>query len=126
VPPIGLISDSLALGQIFGNLIDNAVKYRSNSRPLRLKIEATRKGRMIEVIVEDNGRGIEPEDLERVFELFRRAGPQDQAGEGIGLAHVRSLSRNLFGDIDVRSVPGEGSAFILTIPTDLDHALRSL
>lgn len=126
LPPIKLVSDKLSLEQIFGNLIDNAIKYRSGARPLKLKIEATRMGRFIEVIVEDNGRGIEPDDLERVFELFRRAGPQDQAGEGIGLAHVRSLARNLVGDIDVRSVPGEGSAFILTTPADLAQALRSL
>lgn len=126
LPPFKLHSDRMSIEQILGNLIDNAIKYRSPDRPLKLRIEALRRGRLVDVIVEDNGRGIEPDDLERVFELFRRAGPQDQVGEGIGLAHVRSLARNLGGEIDVRSVPGEGSAFILTTPIDISHALRSL
>ncbi len=121
-----LFSDRMSIEQILANLVDNAVKYRSTERPLRIKIEAIRRGRLVDIIVEDNGRGIEADDLERVFELFRRAGPQDQVGEGIGLAHVRSLARNLGGDIDVRSVPGKGSAFILTTPTDLTQVLRSL
>lgn len=126
LPPFKLFSDRMSIEQILANLVDNAIKYRSPDRPLRLRIEAVRRGRLVDIIVEDNGRGIEPDDLERVFELFRRAGPQDQVGEGIGLAHVRSLARNLGGEIDVRSVPGEGSAFILTTPIDLTHALRSL
>lgn len=126
LPPMKLFSDRLSLEQIFANLVDNAVKYRSLERNLELSIYGERKGRLIEVTVEDNGRGIEPDDLERVFELFRRAGPQDQTGEGIGLAHVRSLARNLGGDIDIRSVPGKGSAFILRTPADLTQALRSL
>ena len=46
---------------------------------------------------EDNGRGIATQDHERVFDLFRRAGAQDQPGEGIGLAHVRALVRRLGG-----------------------------
>lgn len=121
-----LFSDRMSIEQILANLVDNAIKYRSPQRPLKVKIEAIRRGRLVDIIVEDNGRGIEADDLERVFELFRRAGPQDQRGEGIGLAHVRSLARNLGGEIDVRSVPGEGSAFILTTPTDLSQVLRSM
>ena len=57
--------------------------------------------------VEDNGRGIDPKDFERVFDLFRRAGVQDQPGEGIGLAHVRALVRRLGGTIS-RIVPAGG------------------
>lgn len=121
-----LFSDRMSVEQILANLVDNAIKYRSAARPLRIRIDAARRGRLVDIIVQDNGRGIEADDLERVFELFRRAGPQDQVGEGIGLAHVRSLARNLGGDIDVRSVPGEGSSFILTTPSDITHVLRSL
>ena len=121
-----LFSDRMSIEQILANLVDNAIKYRSADRALRIRIDAVRRGRLVDIIVEDNGRGIEEDDLERVFELFRRAGPQDQRGEGIGLAHVRSLARNLGGEIDVRSVPGKGSAFILTTPTDLTQVLRSM
>ena len=59
--------------------------------------------------VEDNGRGIEQRDQERIFELFRRAGPQDRPGEGMGLAHVRALVRRLGGVINLKSTPGKGS-----------------
>jgi signal transduction histidine kinase len=84
---------------------------------------AKRNGVRIEV--EDNGRGIAPEDHERVFELFRRSGVQDRAGEGIGLAHVRSLVRNLGGEITVTSTLGGGSTFIIRLPSDLSQFVRS-
>lgn len=121
-----LISDKLSLEQILGNLFDNAVKYKSTERPLKLSVRVVPEGRqMVRIEVEDNGRGIAEEDQERVFELFRRAGQQDQVGEGIGLAHVRSLARNLGGDITVKSEFGKGSTFILRLPSDLSRIVRS-
>ena len=80
---------------------------------------------MVRIEVEDNGRGIADQDHERIFELFRRSGQQDQTGEGIGLAHVRSLARNLGGEITVRSRLGEGSTFVLRLPADLSRLVRS-
>jgi signal transduction histidine kinase len=65
--------------------------------------------RRVRIEVEDNGRGIAEADRDRVFDLFRRAGRQDRPGEGIGLAHVRTLVRNLGGDVALRSREGEGS-----------------
>lgn len=118
-PPAAL-SDRLALEQIFGNLLDNAVKYRAPQRPLRIQIHAgPGPGNTILVKVADNGRGIAGQDHERIFELFRRSGSQDQPGEGIGLAHVRSMARNIGGDIVVRSELGAGSTFELTFARDL-------
>lgn len=122
--PLHAVNDKLSLEQIFTNLIDNAIKYRSPERPLKITVTTKRIGSLIEAIVEDNGRGIGAADHERVFELFRRAGQQNQTGDGIGLAHVRSLARNLGGDISVRSELGKGSAFILRIPADLSVVLR--
>ncbi len=122
----GLISDRFSLEQIFGNLFDNAVKYRHPDRPLHLAVRAMpAKRNGVRIEVEDNGRGIAPEDHERVFELFRRSGVQDQAGEGIGLAHVRSLVRNLGGEITVTSTLGGGSTFIIRLPGDLSQFVRS-
>jgi signal transduction histidine kinase len=69
------------------------------------------------VAVTDNGRGIDPRDHARVFDLFRRSGAQDQPGEGIGLAHVRALVYRLGGIIDVSSQLGEGATFRLSLPT---------
>jgi signal transduction histidine kinase len=124
MPNLQIVSDRLALEQIFTNLVDNAIKYRSVERPLRINVTANRLSSLIEVTIEDNGRGIQPDDLERIFDLFRRAGTQDQKGEGIGLAHVRSMARNLGGDILVQSEFGQGSKFILQIPADLKRVMR--
>jgi signal transduction histidine kinase len=115
-----IVSDRMALEQIFGNLLDNAVKYREPGRPLRITMRLSAPpGPRVTVEVEDNGRGIADEDRERVFELFRRAGAQDQRGEGIGLAHVRALVRNLGGDITLHSTPGRGTTFKVVIPRQL-------
>lgn len=115
-----LVSDRLALEQIFGNLLDNAVKYSAKDRPLVLALRMrTEPGGYVAVDVEDNGRGIAPQDHERIFELFRRSGLQDQPGEGIGLAHVRTMVRNLGGDVGVASTPGQGTTFTVSIAQDL-------
>ena len=115
-----LISDRLALEQIFGNLVDNAVKYRAPGRPPRIAIRARpdRAGSVL-IEIEDNGRGIGDQDHERVFDLFRRAGSQDQPGEGIGLAHVRALVRRLGGQITVTSELGVGATFRVRLPRNL-------
>jgi len=111
-----IYSDRLALEQVFGNLIDNALKYRSKDRAPRITVTSRRQGPEVIVEVGDNGRGIAEKDHERVFELFRRAGKQDSAGEGIGLTHVRALVRRLGGDITVESAIGEGSRFLIRLP----------
>jgi signal transduction histidine kinase len=128
-PIPALVSDRLALEQIFGNLIDNAVKYRDRNRRLRIAIRAREAGRQVQFEVSDNGRGIAKQDHERIFDLFRRSGVQDRQGEGIGLAHVRALVRRLGGDITVESELGAGTTFRLSLPRVLrqqtaDHALQ--
>lgn len=121
-----IVSDRMSLEQIVGNLLDNAVKYSAPGRPLRLSVKAERKpGNRFTLSVEDNGRGIAEQDHERVFDLFRRAGTQDKAGEGIGLAHVRTLTRSLGGDITVSSEFGRGSTFTVELPLDLRTVVRS-
>lgn len=121
-----LVSDRLALEQIFGNLLDNAVKYRSPGRPLRIEIRAREeRGRRILVEVQDNGRGIARQDHERVFDLFRRSGAQDQPGEGIGLAHVRTMVRNLGGEITLQSDIDCGTTMKLDLPHDLRAVLAT-
>ena len=121
-----VISDRLALEQIFGNLFDNAVKYRSPSRPLRIGVKAREeRGQRFVVEIEDNGRGIAKQDHERVFDLFRRSGSQETPGEGIGLAHVRSMIRNLGGDITLQSEPDRGTTMRLNLPRDLRRVMAA-
>jgi PAS domain S-box-containing protein len=112
-----LTSDRLAIEQIFGNLIDNAVKYLQPSRPGRIEVRGRDLRGNVVYEIEDNGRGIDPKDFERIFDLFRRSGTQDQQGEGIGLAHVRALVRRLGGTISVSSRLGEGSTFTVVLPS---------
>jgi signal transduction histidine kinase len=115
-----VISDRLALEQIFGNLLENAVKYRAPQRPLKIRIRAHESpGRRVIVEIEDNGRGIAEADHERVFELFRRSGDQNLPGEGIGLAHARTMMRNLGGDITLASELGQGTTIKINLPKDL-------
>lgn len=109
-------SDRLALEQIFSNLIDNAIKYRSDDRPVRIRVDSEERGNFAVIRVTDNGRGIDAKDYERIFELFRRAGRQDRPGEGIGLAHVRAMVRRLGGTIRVDSELGQGTTFTIILP----------
>jgi signal transduction histidine kinase len=111
-----IVADRVAVEQILGNLIDNAVKYLDPARPGRITLRGRARGRQAVFEVEDNGRGIDPRDHARVFELFRRSGAQDRPGEGIGLAHVRALARRLGGNVDIESSLGRGSTFRLTLP----------
>ncbi|MGU3389202.1 sensor histidine kinase [Sphingomonas sp. M1A8_2b] len=114
-----LVSDRLALEQILSNLIENATKYLKPGRPGEIVVSGiTQRGRVILSVV-DNGRGIDPRDHQRIFDLFRRSGAQDQPGEGIGLAHVRALAYRIGGTIDVQSTLGDGATFRLNLPTEL-------
>ena len=111
-----LAIDRIAVEQVFSNLIDNAVKYLRPGVPGRIEVTAEVAGRKAEFRVVDNGRGIPPGDHDRVFELFRRSGPQTQPGDGIGLAHVRTLVRQLGGNISLDSSVGRGSTFTVLLP----------
>jgi signal transduction histidine kinase len=111
-----LVTDRLAAEQIFGNLIENAIKYLSPARPGRIVVRGYEEGTAVRYEVEDNGRGIDPKDFDRIFDLFRRSGVQDQPGEGIGLAHVRAIVRRLGGTVSVRSSLGDGSVFTIVLP----------
>ena len=110
-----LRTDRLAVEQIFGNLLDNAVKYLQPGRPGRITVRGSVVGSQAVIEIEDNGRGIDPRDHGRIFELFRRSGRQDKPGEGIGLAHVRALARRLGGDVECRSAAGLGSTFRVSL-----------
>ena len=108
--------DCAALEQVLGNLIDNAIKYRDRARPLELTIGAAEEGGRLRMSVVDNGRGIASSDHQRVFQLFRRAGPDVTPGEGVGLAYVQALVRAMDGVITLTSTPGVGTRFDVVLP----------
>jgi signal transduction histidine kinase len=111
-----ITSDRLALEQVFSNLMDNAVKYLRVGVPGRIEVGATESDGVITYEVRDNGRGIDAKDRERIFDLFRRSGIQDRPGDGMGLAHARTLVRRLGGSINVESEPDRGTVFKVSLP----------
>lgn len=111
-----VVGDRLAMEQIFSNLIDNALKYLRPAVPGQIVVRGRRKLGFAIFEVSDNGRGIDPKDHQRIFELFRRAGTQDRPGQGIGLAHVRALVRRIGGSMSVDSELNNGSTFVVTLP----------
>jgi len=115
-PLPNLVSDRFALEQIFSNLIDNAIKYLKAGVPGEIRIRGRTKLGYAIFEISDNGRGIDPKDHQRIFDLFRRAGTQDKTGQGIGLAHVRALVRRLGGTMSVSSELNAGSTFTITLP----------
>lgn len=111
-----LVADRVALEQIFGNLLDNAIKYLDPTRPGRIDVSGETVGSRARISVRDNGRGIAEHDHKRVFELFRRSGEQNRPGDGIGLAHVQTLVRSLGGRIVLASELGKGTTFTVVLP----------
>jgi signal transduction histidine kinase len=111
-----IVSDRVAVEQILSNLIENAIKYGRTDGSGEVRVSGQRHGDTVSFAVADNGRGIAPGDHERIFDLFRRSGAQDQPGEGLGLAHVRALAYRLGGTVTIDSALGEGSTFRLTLP----------
>jgi len=124
--------DATQIGQLFGNLLDNAVKYRDPRRPLIIEVSGHSDDAESLYAVKDNGRGIAPEHADRVFEIFARCHADPEIpGEGLGLAVARWIVGRHGGRIRVESVPGEGSTFLISLPgrergsTPLPIAARS-
>ncbi len=110
-------SDRTQLLQLFQNLIGNAIKYRRPEAPA-INVSAIRTpGGEWEFAVADNGIGIEPENVEKIFTMFHRLHRHDTIpGSGIGLAAARRIVERHGGRIWATSVPGTGSVFHFTLP----------
>lgn len=119
-----IIIDRTALEQIIGNLLDNAVKYLEPGRPGRIKVTACAEVDGTTFRISDNGRGIAPKDMGKIFELFRRGDCQDIRGEGMGLAYVKTLVRRFGGRIECESEPGVGTTFSVCIPPQPRHVTQ--
>ncbi|MBX3561911.1 MAG: HAMP domain-containing histidine kinase [Sphingomonas sp.] len=100
--------------QILVNLIGNAVRYTPEGGQVWVRVE--REGDLALVVVADQGKGIAPEDQERIFGKFERVDPTEPGGTGLGLYIARRLARAMGGDLGVDSAPGQGARFTLTLP----------
>jgi signal transduction histidine kinase len=107
---------SMALTQIFQNLISNAIKYRAKGTPLVVHISAEHEGSFARFTVSDNGEGFDSEEAENIFELFKRVHKRERSGSGIGLATCRRLVEQYGGRIWAESSVGTGARFYFTIP----------
>lgn len=104
--------------QVFQNLIDNAIKYMGDGPLREIHIGCEIRLNEAEFYVRDTGMGIEPEDVEKIFFIFRRGknpGSRNIAGKGVGLASVKSIIETCSGRIWVQSKLNEGSTFRFTI-----------
>lgn len=109
--------DPLLIGQIFQNLVGNAIKFCRAGVTPRISISAERKAAIWEFTIADNGIGIPAASYESIFQVFQRLhGREVYDGTGIGLAICRKAVQRLGGDIRVVSTPNEGSIFFFTIP----------
>lgn len=116
--PVYLNADATRLEQVFGNLLTNACKYGGDG--CHIEINAVRSGKEVAVSVRDDGAGISPDLLPRVFELFvqsSRTLDRAHGGLGIGLTLVHRLVKLLGGQVEARSEGiGRGSEFIVRLP----------
>ncbi|MCM2495630.1 hybrid sensor histidine kinase/response regulator AtsR [Burkholderia glumae] len=127
IEPAGLAirSDRTLLRQVLSNLIENAVKYTlGGSIEVAVTLEDAR-GQQARIAVRDTGAGIAKQHLPKIFEPFYRAndpGGPSVDGIGMGLAVVREIVTTLRGRVEVRSVVGEGSEFVVTLPVEVPGA----
>src|SRR5208283_3251643 len=111
-----VIGDRALLAQLLQNLISNAIKFRREEPPV-IRIGARFEDSFWHFTVEDNGIGIEPEYLERVFLIFQRLHERSKyPGTGIGLAIAKKVVEHHGGRIWIDSVPGQGSRCHFTLP----------
>lgn len=114
-----MISDRDCMNQILLNLISNAVAYTPEGGTV--KVEVSRDGESVTIVVADTGIGIPEGDIPRIFERFYRvdkARSRDSGGTGLGLAIVKHLIDALHGEIRVLSEEGKGTTFILVFPVN--------
>jgi PAS domain S-box-containing protein len=116
--PPSLQCDRTRLYQLFSNLIGNALEHMGRPPAPRIEVEVREDGEGHLIAVSDNGRGIQPEHHERVFEIFQSLSPRRDGarGTGMGLSIVRKIAETQGGRAWVESEPGRGARFLVRLP----------
>jgi two-component system sensor histidine kinase KdpD len=107
-------ADGGQIQRALGNLIENALKFSGQDLPVHVRITATRKEAIVRVV--DQGSGLAPDELERVFEPFYRRARDPRSGAGLGLAIARGFAEANGGRVWAESRPGQGATFALALP----------
>jgi len=110
------LGDPFLVGQVFSNLIDNAIKYRSPDRPLTVTVRGRTLKSSVEYRVTDNGIGIAPEHIGKVFDIFHQLNPASGNGQGLGLTIVKKIVDSQDGTVALESAPDKGTTVIVTLP----------
>ncbi len=115
--PITVRGDRDRLAQVFTNIIGNAVSYTDPGGRVEVRVDVDPDNAV--VTIADTGKGIAPDELERIFERFHRVDPNLPGGTGVGLTVARSLVRRHGGEVVAHSDgPGTGSRFVVSLPRD--------
>jgi signal transduction histidine kinase len=113
--------DATRLGQVFQNLIGNALKFRGEAPP-HIHVTAQRADGYWQFAVRDNGIGIDPSQAERIFQVFQRLHTRKEyTGTGIGLTICKKIVEQHGGRIWVESMPGQGATFLFTLGRQNDE-----
>lgn len=111
--------DAIKMAMAIGNLVDNAFKYAGDFSEILISTEFSKDGNFISCTVSDDGNGIPPEDLDRIFERFYvvdKGRSREKGGTGLGLSIVKHIVEAHGGNVDVWSKLGQGCKFRITLP----------
>jgi PAS domain S-box-containing protein len=111
-------ADRSRIRQVFANLIVNAIKFRTEGKPLRIEVGCQEERNFYRFCVADNGIGIAPQYHQQIFDPFRQLDPEIE-GLGMGLALVKKIVEHHGGRVWVESEEGEGASFCFTLPTNV-------
>ena len=115
--PVRVRLDTDSYMRIINNLIQNVIAH---SHADKIKIALSKQGNHMELLLADNGVGIEKEDLKHIFErLYKCDKGRSEKGSGLGLSIVHQLVEKMGGNITVESVPGKGTKFMLLFPLEI-------
>ncbi len=128
--PEFLLGDKIHMKEVINNLVSNAIKY-TESGFVNFTCKCINQGDICNLIisVQDSGRGIKQEDIDKLFNRFERLGVERNTtteGTGLGLAITKKLVEMMGGKITVTSTYGQGSIFMVNIPQKIDHSVQKI